>query len=65
MEVLEAIKTRGSIRRYKTTPVDDKTIELVLEAAHSLGLGTVHVGCLDAKQVASLLGGGATKFLCG
>ena len=33
MEVLEAIKTRRSIRRYKTTPVDDKTIELVLEAA--------------------------------
>lgn len=33
MEVMEAIKTRRSIRRYKDTPVDDKTIELVLEAA--------------------------------
>jgi len=33
VEVLEAIKTRKSIRRYKTTPIDDKTIELVLEAA--------------------------------
>ncbi len=33
MEVLEAIKSRRSIRRYKTTAVDDKTIELVLEAA--------------------------------
>ena len=33
MEVLEAIKTRRSIRRYQTTPVDEKTIELVLEAA--------------------------------
>ena len=33
MEVLEAIKTRRSIRRYKNTPVDDKTLELVLEAA--------------------------------
>ena len=33
MEVLEAIKTRRSIRKYRTTPVDDKTIELVLEAA--------------------------------
>jgi len=33
MEVLEAIKTRRSIRKYKPTPVDDKTIELVLEAA--------------------------------
>ncbi len=33
MEVLEAIKNRRSIRQYKTTPVDDKTIELVLEAA--------------------------------
>lgn len=34
MEVLEAIKTRRSIRKYKTTPVDDKTLELILEAAH-------------------------------
>jgi len=33
MEVLEAIRTRRSIRRYKDTPVDDRTIELVLEAA--------------------------------
>jgi len=33
MEVLEAIKTRRSIRKYKSTPVDDKDIELVLEAA--------------------------------
>jgi len=33
MDVLEAIKTRRSIRKYKSTPVDDKTIELVLEAA--------------------------------
>lgn len=33
MEVLEAIRARRSIRRYKTTPVDDRTIELVLEAA--------------------------------
>jgi len=33
MEVLEAIKTRRSIRKYKPTPVDDKTVELVLEAA--------------------------------
>lgn len=33
MEVLEAIKTRRSIRRYKSTPVDDKTLETVLEAA--------------------------------
>jgi len=33
MEVLEAIKTRRSIRKYKSTPVDDKTLEQVLEAA--------------------------------
>ena len=32
MEVLEAIKARRSIRRYKATPVDDQTIETVLEA---------------------------------
>jgi nitroreductase len=33
MEVLEAIKTRRSIRKYLSTPVDDRTIGLVLEAA--------------------------------
>ena len=33
MEVLEAIKTRRSIRRYKPDPVDDKIIETVLDAA--------------------------------
>ena len=33
MEVFEAIKTRHSIRNYKTTPVDDKILESVLEAA--------------------------------
>lgn len=33
MEVLEAIKTRRSIRRYKPDPIDDKDLETVLEAA--------------------------------
>ena len=33
MEVTEAIKTRRSIRKYKTTPVADEAIEQVLEAA--------------------------------
>ena len=33
MEVLEAIRTRRSIRQYKATSVDNKAIELVLEAA--------------------------------
>ncbi len=33
MEVLEAIKTRRSIRKYKATPVDEKALEQVLEAA--------------------------------
>ena len=33
MEVLEAIKTRRSIRKYQTTPVDEQTVEAVLEAA--------------------------------
>jgi nitroreductase len=33
MEVIEAIKTRHSIRNYKSTPVDNKTVELLLEAA--------------------------------
>src|SRR4030043_479585 len=32
MELFEAIKTRRSIRRYKTDPVDDKKIEAILEA---------------------------------
>ena len=33
MEVLEAIRSRRSIRKYKSDPVDDKTLETVLEAA--------------------------------
>ncbi|MCX6003006.1 MAG: nitroreductase family protein [Chloroflexi bacterium] len=33
MDVLEAIKTRRSIRRYKTTLVDDKVLEQVPGAA--------------------------------
>ena len=33
MGVLEAIKTRRSIRGFKPTPVDDKSVELVLDAA--------------------------------
>jgi len=33
MDLMEMIKTRRSIRKYKDTPVDDKTVELVLEAA--------------------------------
>ena len=33
MEIIEAIKTRRSIRRYKPDPIDDKTLEIVLDAA--------------------------------
>ncbi len=33
MEVIEAIKNRRSIRKYKPDPVDDRTVETVLEAA--------------------------------
>jgi len=33
LELLETIKTRRSIRKYKTTPVDDGKVEAVLEAA--------------------------------
>ena len=33
MEVLETIKTRRSIRKYQATPVDDRVVEQVLEAA--------------------------------
>jgi len=33
MEVLEAIRTRRSIRKYKSDPVDEKTLMTVLEAA--------------------------------
>ena len=32
MEVLEAIEGRRSIRKYKDAPVDDKTVERVLDA---------------------------------
>jgi nitroreductase len=34
MDVFEAIKNRRSIRQYKPDPIDDKTIEKILEAAH-------------------------------
>ena len=34
MELLEAIKTRRSIRRYKNTPISDEEINKVLDAAH-------------------------------
>jgi nitroreductase len=34
MDVFEAIKNRRSIRHYKPDPVDDKTVQTVLEAAH-------------------------------
>jgi nitroreductase len=33
MEVLEAIKTRRSVRRQKPDPVDEETVQRVLEAA--------------------------------
>jgi nitroreductase len=34
MDVFDAIKNRRSIRHYKTDPIDDKTVQQVLEAAH-------------------------------
>jgi nitroreductase len=34
MDVFETIKNRRSIRHYKPDPVDDKTVQTVLEAAH-------------------------------
>jgi nitroreductase len=34
MDVFEAIKGRRSIRHYKPDPLDDKTVQAVLEAAH-------------------------------
>ncbi len=33
MELMEAIKTRRSVRKYKNTQVDDKTLNQILEAA--------------------------------
>jgi len=33
MEALDAINKRRSIRKFKTTPVEDKKVEVVLEAA--------------------------------
>lgn len=33
MDVIEAIKTRRSVRHYQATPVDEETLKLVLEAA--------------------------------
>lgn len=34
MDVFEAIRNRRSIRQYKPDPIDNKTVEKVLEAAH-------------------------------
>ena len=34
MDVFEAIRNRRSIRHYKIDPVDDKTVQAVLEATH-------------------------------
>jgi nitroreductase len=34
MDVFEAIRNRRSIRQYKSDPIDDITVEKVLEAAH-------------------------------
>jgi len=34
MDIIEAIKGRRSIRKYKADPVEDSKIEAVLEAAH-------------------------------
>lgn len=34
MDVFEAIRNRRSIRHYKNDPVDEKTVNAVLEAAH-------------------------------
>ncbi|OGO43144.1 MAG: hypothetical protein A2137_08050 [Chloroflexi bacterium RBG_16_58_8] len=34
MDLFEAIKNRRSIRRFNSQPVDDKTVQAVLEAAH-------------------------------
>ena len=34
MDVFEAIKNRRSIRHYKSNPIDDRTVEAILEAAH-------------------------------
>lgn len=33
MDIIEVIKNRRSIRKYKSDPVDDKTVEIVMEAA--------------------------------
>jgi nitroreductase len=34
MDVFETIKTRRSVRHYKPDPIDDKTVQTVLESAH-------------------------------
>lgn len=34
MDIFECIQNRRSIRQYKTEPVDDATVQKVLEAAH-------------------------------
>ena len=34
MDIFDAIKNRRSIRHYKSDPIDEATVQKVLEAAH-------------------------------
>lgn len=34
MDIMEAVKNRRSIRQFKSTPLDEATVQKVLEAAH-------------------------------
>ena len=55
MEVLEAIKTRNNVRRYKTDPADDPPIDTILEAACGAPSRTIRKQNPNQQQEKSLM----------
>ncbi len=58
MEVLEAIKTRRSVRRYKPNSIDNQTIDTILEAAcwtAPLGYPETEPGSTPGKKLAEIV----------
>ena len=43
MNAIDCIKTRRSIRKFQDKPVDQATIEQIIEAAASLKLDTIYI----------------------
>ena len=58
MKVLEAIKTRGSLRRYKPDSIDNQPIDTILEAARwtaPLGYPETEPGSTPGNKFAKIV----------